>query len=179
MEKRTDLFFFSSEMCKQSCMQSPYRHSGRACIHSCIHSCKHSCIQKGSVRKGGCKIAERSRLIIGTKSCPGFFSSIGYLPKYYCCVGHFSLLRWPSIIALPGRFRCLMPSFPTEGRRRFCESPTLKFLSNSSIIQKNSITLSLVIIACSFCCILIFNYKYAKCRRDYQLFLNSSYPELA
>ena len=108
MEKRTDLFFFSSEMCKQSCMQSPYRHSGRACIHSCIHSCKHSCIQKGSVRKGGCKIAERSRLIIGTKSCPGFFSSIGYLPKYYCCVGHFSLLRWPSIIASLAKYPLML-----------------------------------------------------------------------
>ena len=38
--------------------------------------------------------------------------------------------------------------------------------------------MSLVIIACSFCSILILNYKYTKCRRDYQLFLNSSYPEL-
>ena len=37
----------------------------------------------------------------------------------------------------------------------------------------------MVIIACSFCSILILNYKYTKCRRDYQLFLNSSYPELA
>ena len=29
----------------------------------------------GSVRKVGCKVVGRSRLIIGTKSCPGFFSA--------------------------------------------------------------------------------------------------------
>ena len=29
----------------------------------------------GSVRKVSCKVGGRSRLIIGTKSCPGFFSA--------------------------------------------------------------------------------------------------------
>ncbi len=76
---------------------------------------------------------------------------------------------------LPGRLRCLMPSFPTEGRRRFLESSSLKFLSNSSIIQKISVTLSLVIIACLFCNVLIFNHKYTKYQRDYQfLFMFAS-----
>ena len=63
----------------------------------------------GSVRKVGCKVVGRSRLIIGTKSCPGFFfSSIDYLPKYYCCVGHFSLLRWPSIIAALAKYTVML-----------------------------------------------------------------------
>ena len=42
---------------------------------------------------------------------------------------------------LPGRFRSLMPSFPTDGRRGFLESSLLRFLSNSSIIQKISVNL--------------------------------------
>ena len=50
------------------------------------------------------------------------------------------------------------------------ESSSLKFLSNSSIIQKISVTLSLVIIACRFCNVLIFNHKYTKHQRDYQFF---------
>ena len=39
--------------------------------------------------------------------------------------------------------------------------------------------MSLVIIACSFCSVLILNYKYTKYRRDYQLFSDLFYPELA
>ena len=54
-----------------------------------------------------------------------------------------------------------------------------KFLSNSSIIQKISVTLSLVIIAEYFCNSLIFTYKDTKYLRDYQLFYLYSYPELA
>ena len=51
----------------------------------------------------------RSRLIIGTKSCPGFFfSSIGYLPKYYCFDGHLILLRWPSIIASLAKYTIML-----------------------------------------------------------------------
>ena len=49
----------------------------------------------------------------------------------------------------------------------------------SMILSHTGMSLSLGIIACSFCCILSLNYKHTKSRRDYQLFLNSSYPELA
>ena len=46
----------------------------------------------GTVRKVGCKVAGRSRLIIGTKSCPGFFQQHRLLAKVL-------LLRWPFNIA--------------------------------------------------------------------------------
>ena len=44
----------------------------------------------------------------------------------------------------------------------------VKFIDNTENLYK---TMSLVIIAYSFCSILILNYKYTKYRRDYQFFL--------
>ena len=56
------------------------------------------------------------------------------------------------------------------GQREFFRISMSKFLSNSSIIQKNSVTLSLVIIAYIICNYLIFSYKDTKYLRDYQFF---------
>ena len=68
----------------------------------------------------------------------------------------------------PLRFLRLTPSLLDEGKCIFFESSTLKFFSNSSIIQKISVTLSLVIIAYIICNYLIFTYKDTKYLRDYQ-----------
>ena len=47
------------------------------------------------------------------------------------------------------------------------------------ILQRFSVTLSVVIIAIYICKLLIFSHKVAKQWRDYQLFREFSYPELA
>ena len=78
----------------------------------------------------------------------------------------------------PLRFLRLTPSLHGEGKCIFFESSTLKFFSNSSIIQKISVTLSLVIIAYIICNCLIFTYKDTKYLRDYQFLCVLFYPEL-
>lgn len=78
----------------------------------------------------------------------------------------------------PLRFLRLTPSLLDEGKCIFFESSTLKFFSNSSIIQKISVTLSLVIIAYIICNYLIFTYKDTKYLRDYQFLCMLFYPEL-
>ena len=71
---------------------------------------------KGSVRKVGCKVAGRSRLIIGTKSFPGFFQQHRLLAKVL-------LLRWPFNIASMAKYYCFVgkvsnnasqPYFPSD-----------------------------------------------------------------
>src|SRR5574344_483288 len=76
------------------------------------------------------------------------------------------------------RFRCLRPS--GSGIAIFDISLSYS-LQKSSIIQKISVILSLVIsimIVFFVYNILIFNYKDTKNYRDYQLFKRISYPEL-
>ena len=78
----------------------------------------------------------------------------------------------------PLRFRCLRPS--GSGIAIFDISLSYS-LQKSSIIQKISVILSLVIsimIVFFVYNILIFNYKDTKNYRDYQLFKRISYPEL-
>ena len=47
------------------------------------------------------------------------------------------------------------------------------------ILQRFSVTLSLVIIAWLFCKLLVYDYKVTKNKRDYQLLKGLSKPELA
>ena len=88
--------------------------------------------------------------------------------------GHYLALRQPAF-TVPASFA----DIARRGRRSFFRISDVKFLSNSSIIQKISVTLSLVIIAYIFYNYLIFTYKGIKYLRDYQLFYLFSYPELA
>ena len=62
---------------------------------------------------------------------------------------------------------------------RFLVNSVSKFLQKSSNTQNIYVTLSVAIIAIHVCKLLIFNYKDEKQWRDYQLFREFSYPELA
>ena len=73
----------------------------------------------GAVRKVGCKVAGRSRLIIGTKFCPGFFQQHRLLAKVL-------LLRWPFNIASMAKCYCFVgqvsnhasqPYFPSDPKK--------------------------------------------------------------
>ena len=62
---------------------------------------------------------------------------------------------------------------------RFLVNSVSKFLQKSSNTQNIYVTLSVAIIAIHVCKLLIFNYKDEKQWRDYQLFREFSFPELA
>ena len=65
----------------------------------CTHASPKSRLQ-GSWKK---QVDHRDKILSGL-----FFSSIGYLPKYYCFVGHLILLRWPSIIASLAKYTIML-----------------------------------------------------------------------
>ena len=106
----------------------------------------------GSVWKVGCKVAGEAGWSSGQNPVRAFFGSIGYLPKYYCFVGHLILFRWQSIIAslakcpimLRNRIFRLIPKRkpPVSARRERVEkraplSPT--FVNLKSNTMKNTV----------------------------------------
>ena len=79
----------------------------------------------------------------------------------------------------PLRFRMRLYPSSMGTMCRFLVNSASKFLQKSSNTQNIYVTFSVVIIAIHICKLLIFRHKVAKQWRDYQLFREFSYPELA